>query len=392
MRKILSIALVLVSLLSMFTLAGVANAASILRPSHLPGSISGISASKPWRVLSSANPSASGDYLYAVVAISATNTWSVGDYLSGTGKTMIDQTLIEHYNGASWSVVPSPNPGTGPNGNYLRAVAVVSASDIYAVGSQGGAGALIEHYNGASWSVMANPGVGVLRGIAVISARNIWAVGDDGGPTRTLIEHYNGSTWSVVPSPNFGLGSGDYNELSGIAAIAASNIYAVGYYSTSSNSHQTFIVHYNGSKWSIVPSPNVSGTHDYLSGVTAISASNIYAVGGSYTLDSSGKALIEHFNGSKWSIVLSSTPYTLSSLNTVQAASASDIYAVGYSFTGTPSIPSLVEHYNGSKWSVVASPNPGGQNFLNGLARIPGTNQFIAVGNEDGHTLAECNC
>lgn len=391
MKKILSMTFVLVSLLSMFALAGNANAASISRSSYLPGR-SGAAAAKPWRVLSSANPSPGGDYLYAVAALSATNAWSVGDYLAGSGKTMVDQTLIEHYDGASWSVVPSPDPGTGPNGNYLRAIAAVSTSDIYAVGSEGGVGALIEHFDGTSWSVMANPGVGVLRGIVAISAHNIWAVGDDGGPTRTLIEHYNGSTWSVVPGPNFGLGPGDYNELSGIAAISASNIYAVGYYSTGSNSHQTFIVHYNGSQWSIIPSPNVSGTHDYLTGVTAISASNIYAVGGSYTLDSAGKALIEHFDGQTWSIVLSSSPYTLSSLNAVQAASASNIYAAGYSFTGTPTIPGLVEHYNGRAWKVVASPNPGGQNFLNGLARIPGTGQFIAVGNEDGQTLVECNC
>src|SRR5579859_64489 len=162
MKKILSIAFVLVSLLSMFALAGVANAASIARSSQMPGRMSG---SKAWRVLSSANPTASGDYLYAISAISATNAWSVGDYLAGSGKTMVDQTLIEHYNGSSWSVVPSPNPGTGPNGNYLRAVAAVSASDIYAVGYEGGMGALIEHYNGASWSVVANPGIGVLRGI-----------------------------------------------------------------------------------------------------------------------------------------------------------------------------------------------------------------------------------
>src|SRR5579863_5216089 len=157
MKKILSIAFVLLSLLSMFALAGIANAATITRSSQMPGRMSG---SKAWRVLSSANPTASGDYLYAVTALSATNVWSVGDYLAGSGKTMVDQTLVEHYNGASWSVIASPNPGTGPNGNYLRGVAVVSANDIYAVGSEGGANALIEHFNGTSWSVVANSGIG----------------------------------------------------------------------------------------------------------------------------------------------------------------------------------------------------------------------------------------
>ena len=348
-----------------------------------------------WRVVPSANPSPSGDYLRAVAAISPGNVWSVGDYLSGTGKTMVDQTLVEHFNGTSWSVMASPNPGTGPNGNYLRAVAAVSANDIYAVGSEsseGGLSALIEHFNGTSWSVVANPGVGVLQGITVISARDIWAVGDDGGPTKTLIEHFNGTGWSIVNSPNPHKGSGYYNELSAVSAVSASNIYAVGYYSTSTNPYQTLVEHYNGSTWSVMASQNVTGTHDYLTGVAAVSANNIYAVGGSFTLDSIGKALIEHFNGSTWSVVASPSPHALSSLNAVQVSSASDIYAVGFSFTGTASIPSLVEHYNGSTWSVMASPNPGQQNFLEGLARVPGTSQFWAVGNEDGHTMAACNC
>src|SRR2546422_9965724 len=54
-----------------------------------------------------------------------------------------------------WSVVPSPN---GSSSSGLSGVAVVSASDIWAVGSSGnqmsGAQTLIEHWNGSSWSVV----------------------------------------------------------------------------------------------------------------------------------------------------------------------------------------------------------------------------------------------
>ncbi|MFL5625233.1 MAG: hypothetical protein ACJ788_06505 [Ktedonobacteraceae bacterium] len=392
MKKIWRMVLVLMSLLAALSMAGIANAVVITQASATHEVGNSTFSSKSWRVVPSVNPSPGGDYLRAVAAISSNDAWAAGDYLSGSSKgSMVDQTLIEHFNGSSWSVIPSPNPGTGPNGNYLRAIAAVSANNIYAVGSASGAGALIEHYDGSSWSVVPNPGIGVLQGIVALSANNIWAVGDDGGPTATLIEHFDGSSWSVVPSPNPQGGSGYYNELSAISAVSANNIYAVGYYSGSSP-YQTLIEHFDGSKWSIVPSPNVRTANDYLSGVVAISANNIYAVGGSFTLDSVGKTLIEHFNGSKWSIVPSPSPNTLSSLTSIAASSATNIYAVGYSFTGTPSIPDVIEHYNGIKWSVVSSPSPGQQNFLNGVAHVPGTDQFWAVGNDDGNTLVECNC
>ena len=48
------------------------------------------------------------------------------------------QTLIEHWNGTTWSVVASPNVGTQLNG--LNGVTAVSTSDIWAVGSDGNTG------------------------------------------------------------------------------------------------------------------------------------------------------------------------------------------------------------------------------------------------------------
>src|SRR5438477_12998191 len=77
-----------------------------------------------------------------------------------------------------WSVVPSPNSNVVPNG--LSAVATVSANDVWAVGSSGsqmsGGQTLIEHWNGTSWSVVKSPSPGTdyntLTGVAVVSASN----------------------------------------------------------------------------------------------------------------------------------------------------------------------------------------------------------------------------
>ena len=56
---------------------------------------------------------------------------------------------------AAWSVVPSPSPG--PSVNDLNGVASVSANDVWAVGdfinASGSKQTLIEHWDGTSWSV-----------------------------------------------------------------------------------------------------------------------------------------------------------------------------------------------------------------------------------------------
>ena len=64
------------------------------------------------------------------------DAWAVGEYLDGSGP---NRTLAEHWNGTSWSVVPSPN-------GYLYGVAAVTANDVWAVGTRQNS-TLIAHYN-----------------------------------------------------------------------------------------------------------------------------------------------------------------------------------------------------------------------------------------------------
>src|SRR6266568_2749759 len=109
----------------------------------------------------------------------------------------------------TWRVVSSPSPGAG--GNFLASVAAVSANNIWAVGldvnSNGVQQSLVDHWNGTKWSVVSSPSPGTasnsLRALAVVIANNIWAVGfftNAGGVKQTLVEHWNGTKWKVVPS------------------------------------------------------------------------------------------------------------------------------------------------------------------------------------------------
>src|SRR5262249_24758516 len=150
------------------------------------------------------------------------------------------QTLIEHWDGSSWSIVPSPNTSTSQP-NLLRGVACTSASDCWAVGeynlvSSGPNNALIEHWDGSSWSIVAPPNTNAsqdeLWGVTCASESECWAVGDynvtTGSNFQTLIEHWDGTSWSVVTSAN--ISADEANHLYSVTCTSASDCWTVGVY------------------------------------------------------------------------------------------------------------------------------------------------------------------
>jgi len=97
---------------------------------------------------------------------------------------------------------------------------------------------------------------GQLNGIAAVSATDVWAVGyyDNNGSHSTLTEQWNGTSWNVVSSPNPGQ---DYNFLNSVVTVSATDVWAVGFYCDSVCTYPlTLIEQWNGSTWDIVPSPN----------------------------------------------------------------------------------------------------------------------------------------
>ncbi len=315
-----------------------------------------------WNVVPSPNNGTS--FLYGVAAIAPNDIWAVG--YAQPGNKIYSKTLIEHWDGTSWSIVPSPNvPATS---NSLSGVAAVSATDIWAVGSVGKYGvSLIEHWNGTSWSLVTGPTSGgslTLSSVAAVSATDIWAVGNgyadhQGG---TLIEHWNGTKWSIEtvgPVEAF---------LSGVVAVSATDVWAVG-----DGPFGPLIEHWNGTKWSGVKSSKLSN-YSPLYGVAAVSSTNTWAVGGNLY----NRALIEHWDGTKWSVVPSAP--TKGSLQAIGVVSATDIWAVGHTHSNGITT-TLTEHWDGSTWSVVPSPSPGDlNNSFNAVASIPGSNYVWAVG------------
>ncbi len=330
----------------------------------------------------------SGALLWGTATVSTNDIWAVGNYY----RNHMGLTLIEHWNGSQWSIVPSPNPGS--YGSFLTGIAVISANDIWAVGyyyNGNGGGTLIEQWNGSQWSVISSPSPGTsesyLNGVAVISATDAWAVGyylNSDGTTGTLIEQWNGSQWNVVPSPN----PGSFATLYGVTAVSATDAWAVGY-----NESGTLIEQWNGSQWSVVPSPNPGMYGNYLYGVAEVSVNNVWAVGDYGNGNSTAKALIEQWDGSQWSVVASPNPASyVNSLEGVAVISATDIWAVGYYSNRNHTGGTLIEQWDGSQWNFVPSPNPGpSTNTLNGVAMVSVTDIW-AVGDyfsKKNHTLTE---
>lgn len=305
--------------------------------------------------------------LNAVAAIAGNNVWAVGsrgDSFTG------EETMVQRWNGSAWSVVSSPNPS--PNGNELLGVTALSANDIWAAGyyrsttSGGPTQTFILHWDGSNWTHVASPSPASIENqlydIEAVSANDIWAVGHTwnvGARRRTLILHWDGAQWTNIPSPSVGAFD---NYLTSVDALSANDVWAVGQYVSSSGAHQTLALHWDGSNWSVVPTPNAQSVNNHLNGVAMVSPNEGWAVGytcpGNCFGSNAPHLLLMRWNGTQWSIVPSPlVNMAQDELNDVVALSANDVWAVGEYSTGTQAAP-LAMHWDGTQWSVVPAPSP----------------------------------
>lgn len=369
-------------------------------------------APKGWSTIPSPGVGQEGS-LVGVTALSATAGWAVGQY---EGLDSLQRTLTERWNGTQWTYQPSPSPGQ--EDNILQAVSGSSASDVWAVGYEKGTDAtdqpLIEHWTGGAWTVVQVPAVGPaggqLSGVVAVSPSDAWAVGfaripvtgGQGGGEQPLIEYWNGSAWSIatgaaIPPPQNN--DPPFNTLAAVAALSASNVWAVGTGTTTDTPE--LIEHWDGRSWALVPGANAAP----LSGVAAIAPNDIWAVGPGSTgialgCAGGGTLAIEHWNGAQWASVPFPQPDPTQgrmSLASVTAFSSSDVWAVGgenvyNTNTGVTIVPT-VAHWSGAQWTLLPNPAYRTAYGLASVAAAPG-GTLLAVGqyeaaNGPAATLAE---
>jgi hypothetical protein len=331
------------------------------------------------------SPTISRSILTATSAITSSDIWAVGFINLAPNPQKL---LAEHWNGSTWSVVATPNP-PGAGGSQFHGVAAAASNDVWAVGQTVTSDAngspmwnpLIEHWNGSAWSVVAAPnpaGGAVLNAVTVISANNVWAVGTSNGVgSRNLIEHWDGKSWSIVAAPFVST----RDALLGVSGTSATDVWAVG---RSFRHPSVEVLHFDGHTWSTVAAPTPAFDSVFTS-VTAIAPNNVWAVG--LTDVGPTRTQIEHWDGASWTVVPSpnvggTSTFATSTLSGVAAVSANDIWAVGsFTDTSTGFQQTLVEHWDGKSWTVVPSTNLGstGSSSLSGVAALP-NGTVVAVG------------
>lgn len=202
-----------------------------------------------------------------VAGTSPTDVWAVG-YQE---KNFRYRTLILHWDGSSWARFPSPNPAAN---NELLGVAAASATDAWAVGHSCAdpchvRETLTLHWDGTSWSEVPSPSPGaadnVLNGVSASSTGDAWAVGDacDVEPCDgvAMAFHWDGTAWYQVPVPAPGLSSQLY-ALTG----AGRQEWAVGSFATNSGL-RTLALRWNGTAWKRAQTSD-PGTYSTLRGVS----------------------------------------------------------------------------------------------------------------------------
>jgi hypothetical protein len=205
----------------------------------------------------------------------------------------------------------------------------------------------------------------------------VWAAGYSQSTTglsvTTITLHWDGSAWTQIPSPNVGRAT----FLEGILAIASDDVWAVGTSFTATAEH-TFAIHWNGTTWAVVPSPSPGLEGNDLASVTSTSSGDVWAVGYfSPGGDVSRVPLAMRWDGQGWTV--EHTTARQAQFLSVSASPTGDLWAAGYFEKiekGT-----LVARWTGTRWRVVPSESVlPGSNVLAALDVSQGARNAWAAG------------
>ena len=221
---------------------------------------------------------------------------------------------------SGWNIITSPNTAPSET-NLLMGTTCTSAWSCVAVGGEFSSlgnnsqpVALIDTWNGSRWSLgpdVTPPGsqASLLWGVACVTSSDCWAVGAQEPSNQqspvTLAEHWNGSAWSVVPTP------ADSGYLFSVTCSSTSECWAVGAsLDSQKNPLNGIIYHWNGAQWSEASRASSGQPFDEFDSVTCTDSSDCWAVGyagpnqiqynflpGVAPTLTGGAALVEHWNG-----------------------------------------------------------------------------------------------
>jgi hypothetical protein len=216
--------------------------------------------------------------------------------------------------------------------------------------------------NGSGWLVVPSPSIGNadnnLAAVSAGSATDAWAVGSYYAPSNTnvlaaMAEHFDGTRWTEFPLPNVGLNE---NSLLGVSELPNGHAWAVGYFVNASYQQQTLIQSYDGTAWKVVASPSPGARQNILYGVTALADNDVWAVGTQKDSNDVFHTLTMHWDGSTWRAVSAVEAGASGNQFYAVANAGGTVYATGQQSGSTFPSQILVEKWTGKAWSVVSTP------------------------------------
>lgn len=307
-----------------------------------------------WVVEPSPNFGPDNNTLYGIEMIAPDDIWAVGRYVDPSN--LQDTPLALHWDGGAWTQVPVDcNAHPLKPKCTLNAVTAVASNDVLAVGSFHHPDNLdwetvSVHWDGTQWTWVPSPqqqnGEGsVFLAAEAIASNDVWAVGTwpglvPGAFTQPLAAHWDGTQWTEFFVPfNTGDENFDDTALSAISAVSSDDVWAVGWHELIFTGHQPFIVHWDGTAWSVFeprPDPLYTSTSD----VKAFASDDVWVAANKVNPADQFNPfdVLLHWDGSSW------TEYMMEDADLIAGIAPDDIWAAG---------GGKLSHWDGTAWTLV---------------------------------------
>jgi hypothetical protein len=331
-----------------------------------------------WAVVPNDEPPGTTGALEGVVALSADDAWAVGSVQTRNRAL----SLAEHWDGSGWHVVPTPEDRR--HVRILHDVAALAPDDIWAVGSEillrtGAVHALVEHWDGATWALVPAPRSGTdlaeLLAVSAGSPTKVWVAGyrEPSFSPEPFVARWRGSSWHVVAAPPGDMLFDVASRRSGAVWTVGTNPFGV---------NHALLEHRGGAGWQPNDAPPRA-----LTAITWRRQFDAWTVG--YRPGSPPgflQPLALHWDGHLWAVTPTPDLKRSAELRGVAATSPWEAWAVGTRNFKHP----LLLHWNGTIWKVAFGPYVNG--LLNDVGRVPATHTLWAVGSSSPNPLIMRYC